>query len=194
MKTHSPDGFLLFDCFEPFEQGLDPGLHSLTFGLGFRQVACQAGNLIFFLSHDFLQPGGVRLASVGRALTTLAAAALLLVFAVPLVIMPMPAQAQGNAQSVTYRVTFTGKFTDDSLASGVSAPSGEHFTTLIGAVHNGSVTFWSNGGTASAGIESMAEDGGTSALESTKSIAPRWNRWLPLCGVGGANGRLMGAA
>ena len=36
-------------------------MHSLTFGLGFRQVACQAGNLIFFLSHDFLQPGGVLL-------------------------------------------------------------------------------------------------------------------------------------
>ena len=112
-----------------------------------------------------------RLASVGRALTTLAAAALLLVFAVPLVIMPMPAQAQGNAQSVTYRVTFTGKFTDDSLASGVSVPSGEHFTTLIGAVHNGSVTFWSNGGTASAGIESMAELGGTSTLKSEINAA-----------------------
>ena len=37
-----------------------------------------------------------------------------------------------------------------ALASGVAVPSGEHFTTLIGAVHNGSVTFWSSGGTASA--------------------------------------------
>ena len=87
-----------------------------------------------------------------------------LALAVPFVIMPMP--AQGNAQSATYRVTFEGKFTASALASGVSVPSGEHFTTLIGAVHNDSVTFWSSGGTASAGIESMAEVGGTSALKS----------------------------
>ena len=111
------------------------------------------------------------LASLARSLTTLAAAALLLVLAVPLVTMPMPAQAQGNAQSATYTVTFTGKFTDDALASGVSVPSGEHFTTLIGAVHNGSVTFWSDGGTASAGIESMAEVGGTSNLKSEINAA-----------------------
>ena len=107
-----------------------------------------------------------RLASLARSLTTSAAARLLLVIAAPLVIMPMPAQAQGNVQSAAYRVTFEGKFTASALASGVSVPSGEHFTTLIGAIHNGSVTFWSSGGTASAGIESMAEVGGTSALKS----------------------------
>ena len=89
-----------------------------------------------------------------------------LTIAVSFVIMPMPAQAQGNAQSVTYRVTFEGQFTASALASGVSVPPGEHFTALIGAVHNGNATFWSSGGTASAGIESMAEVGGTSALKS----------------------------
>ena len=94
-----------------------------------------------------------------------------LVFAGPLVIMPIPAQAQGNAQSVTFRVTFEGKFTASALASGVSVPSNEHFTTLIGAVHNDSVTFWSSGGTASAGVESMAEVGGTSALKSEINAA-----------------------
>ena len=76
----------------------------------------------------------------------------------------VPASAQ--AQSVTYRVTFTGKFTDAALASGVAVPSGEHFTTLIGAVHNGSVTVWSSGGTASAGIEAVAELGTTGTFES----------------------------
>ena len=79
--------------------------------------------------------------------------------------------AQGNAQSATYRVTFEGKFTASALASGVSVPSGEHFTTLIGAVHNDSVTFWSDGGTASAGIESMAEIGGTGTLRSEINAA-----------------------
>ena len=38
-----------------------------------------------------------------------------------------------HAQSATHRVTFEGKFTASALASGVSVPSGEHFTTLIGA-------------------------------------------------------------
>ena len=53
-----------------------------------------------------------------------------------------------------------------ALASGVAVPSGEHFTTLIGAVHNGSVTFWSSGGTASAGIEAVAELGTTGTFKS----------------------------
>ncbi len=57
--------------------------------------------------------------------------------------------ATAQAQSATYRVTFEGKFTTSALASGVSVPSGEHFTTLIGAVHNGSATFWSSGAMAS---------------------------------------------
>ena len=121
--------------------------------------------------HRRYQGRFTRLASLARSLTTLAAAALLLVLAVPLVTMPASAQAQGNAQSATYTVTFTGKFAGAALASGVSVPSGEHFTTLIGAVHNGSVTFWSDGGTASAGIESMAEVGGTSNLKSEINAA-----------------------
>ena len=112
-----------------------------------------------------------RVANLSRSLTTPVAAGLLLILAALLAIMPASAQAQDNAQSATYRVTFTGKFTDDALASGVSVPSGAHFTTLIGAVHNGSVTFWSDGGTASAGIESMAEIGGTVILRSEINAA-----------------------
>ena len=121
--------------------------------------------------HRHCQGRFTRLASLARSLTVPAAAGLLLVIAVPLVIMLASAQAQGNAQSATYRVTFEGKFTASALASGVSVPSGEHFTTLIGAVHNGSVTFWSDGGTASAGIESMAEVGGTSTFKSEINAA-----------------------
>ena len=68
-------------------------------------------------------------------------------------------------------MTFEGKFTASALAGGVSVPSGEHFTTLIGAVHNDQVTFWSEGGTASAGIESMAEVGGTNALKTDITAA-----------------------
>ena len=71
------------------------------------------------------------------------------------------ATAQDPA-SVTYRVTFTGNWTLDSTPDGVTG--GAHFTTLIGAVHNGNVSFWRSGEMASAGIEVMAETGGTSTL------------------------------
>ena len=107
-----------------------------------------------------------RLAGLARFLTASLAAGLLLALGVSLLIMPTPAQAQATAQSATYRVTFEGKFTASALASGVSVPSGEHFTTLIGAVHNGSATFWSSGGTASAGVEAVAELGTTGTFKS----------------------------
>ena len=101
-----------------------------------------------------------RLRSLARSLTASSAAGLLLALATLPVITP----AQGNAQSATYRVTFDGKWTTSVTSGGL--PSGAHFSPLIGAVHNDSVTFWSVGGTASAGIESMAEVGGTSTLKS----------------------------
>ena len=72
--------------------------------------------------------------------------------------------AIAHAQSATYQVTFEGKWTTTATPDGV--PSGAHFSPLIGAVHNDQVTFWSSGGTASAGIESMAEIGGTSTLKA----------------------------
>ena len=106
-----------------------------------------------------------RLASLARSLTAPAAAGLLLALAALLVIMP----AQGKAQSAAYRVTFEGKWTTSATADGV--PGGAHFSPLIGAVHNDQVTFWSEGGTASAGIESMAEVGGTNALKTDITAA-----------------------
>ena len=77
--------------------------------------------------------------------------------------------AQGKAQSAAYRVTFEGKWTTAVTPDGV--PGGAHFTPLIGAVHNDQVTFWREGGTASAGIESMAEVGGTNALKTDITAA-----------------------
>ena len=112
--------------------------------------------------HRRYQGRFTHLASLARSLTAPAAAGLLLALATLLVITP----AQGHAQSATYRVTFEGKFTASALASGVSVPSGEHFTTLIGAVHNGSATFWSSGAMASAGVEGVAELGNTGTFKS----------------------------
>ncbi len=48
----------------------------------------------------------------------------------------------------TYSVTFQGAWTTTVTSSGV--PSGAHFTTLIGGVHNAGVTFLREGGMASA--------------------------------------------
>ena len=62
----------------------------------------------------------------------------------------------------TYRVTFQGGWTTAVTPGGL--PSGAHFTRLIGGVHNAGVTFLREGGRATAGVEFMAELGGTSTL------------------------------
>ena len=64
--------------------------------------------------------------------------------------------------AATYSVTFQGSWTTTVTTGGL--PSGAHFTTLIGGVHNAGVTFLREGGMASAGVEFMAELGGTSTL------------------------------
>ncbi len=72
---------------------------------------------------------------------------------------------------VRYQVQFKGTWTTASLAQGVSIPSGAHFTTMVGAAHSSSVTFWESGGTATSGIESVAETGGTSTFRSEVNSA-----------------------
>ena len=64
----------------------------------------------------------------------------------------------------TYTVTFQGNWTTASTPGGVV--SGAHFTTLIGAIHNEMATFWERGGTATPGVENVAELGVTSTFES----------------------------
>ena len=82
-----------------------------------------------------------------------------------------PASAQ-DTDTATYSVTFTGNWTDASTTPTGDLPGSAHFTTLIGAIHNSSVSFWSVGGTASRGVESMAEIGGTSTLRSEIEASP----------------------
>ena len=72
--------------------------------------------------------------------------------------------AQESLQSATFTVTFQGNWTTASTPGGVV--SGAHFTTLIGAVHNDMVTFWESGGTATAGVENVAELGSTGTFKS----------------------------
>ncbi len=92
---------------------------------------------------------------------------LLLLAAIVLGAQPEPAHAQ--TATATYTVTFTGNWTIDSTPGGVAG--GAHFTTLIGAVHNSSVTFWTSGGTATAGVEAVAELGSTGTFESEITAA-----------------------
>ena len=66
--------------------------------------------------------------------------------------------------SATYAVTFQGNWTTASTPGGVVA--GAHFTTLIGAIHNDMVTFWESGGTATPGVENVAELGSTGTFKS----------------------------
>ena len=75
-----------------------------------------------------------------------------------------PAPGQTVDGSAEYTVTFQGAWTTRSTPGGVVG--GAHFTTLIGAVHNRRVTFWSPGGTATPGIEAVAELGSTGAFRS----------------------------
>ena len=79
--------------------------------------------------------------------------------AVAAICVAAPATGQDTA---TYSVTFSGNWTTESTT--VPVPRSAHFTDLIGAIHNSDVTFWSSGGTASPGIELMAETGVTSIL------------------------------
>ena len=75
-----------------------------------------------------------------------------------------PAEGQSNGDPATYTVMFQGEWTTSSTPGGVVG--GAHFTTLIGAVHNREVTLWSPGGTATPGIEGVAELGATGTFRS----------------------------
>ena len=64
--------------------------------------------------------------------------------------------------TAVYTVTFKGKWTPAVTPDRV--PGDAHFSRLIGAVHNDQVAFLESGELASAGVESMAEVGGTEIL------------------------------
>ena len=64
----------------------------------------------------------------------------------------------------TYSIRIEGSWTTSVSPGGL--PGGAHFTTFVGGIHNDQVTFLAPGGSATAGVESMAEIGGTSTLVS----------------------------
>ena len=91
-----------------------------------------------------------------------------------------------ETDTVTYEVTFQGNWTLESTPDGVVG--GAHFTTLIGGVHNSSVSFWSVDGTASSGVERMAELGATSTLRSEILASPHTHAVILQSVSGGGTG------
>ncbi len=117
---------------------------------------------------------------VAAGLASLAAALLIQIG------LPTRAGAQGTA-TATYDVTFEALWNLSSTPGGVAG--GAHFTTLIGAVHNANVTFWTPGGTATSGVEQVAEDGVTSGFISEYNAVPAADRKALISGHGtGATG------
>ena len=76
---------------------------------------------------------------------------------------PASDPAAAFPSTAVYTVTFKGDWSTSVTPGGV--PSGAHFSRLIGGIHSDAVTFLESGGTASAGVESMAEVGGWTGLQ-----------------------------
>ena len=71
---------------------------------------------------------------------------------------------QGCPASATYGVTFRATWDATSHGSSPPFPSGAHFSRVVGTTHVEEASFWSSGGIATEGIESMAETGAVTAF------------------------------
>lgn len=76
----------------------------------------------------------------------------------------MPAPEPECPDSATYTVTFRAVWNASSHGDQPPFPTGAHFSRVVGAAHAPGVSFWSSGGIATPGIESMAETGSVSSL------------------------------
>ncbi len=105
--------------------------------------------------------------------------------------LPTVARAQPAADIATYTVTFTSTWADATHPH-AAFPTNAHFSSLIGATHNLSATFWLSGTLASPGIEQMAETGGTSVLRAEISAAaPHVGETLVGPGLGQSPGQVL---
>ena len=78
-----------------------------------------------------------------------------------------PVVSQNGA--ATYDIEFDATWSPATHPN--AFPTGPHFSPLIGGTHNASVSFWQVGGTATPGIEEMAETGGTTNLRNEVNVA-----------------------
>ena len=77
---------------------------------------------------------------------------------------PAPDPEPECPDAATYAVTFRAVWNASSHGNQPPFPSGAHFSRVVGAAHAPEVSFWSSGGIATPGIESMAETGSVSSL------------------------------
>ena len=80
------------------------------------------------------------------------------------VIVAILVSARAWAGTVNYQVTFDATWSTATHPQAI--PAGAHFSPFIGTTHNDQVTFWQDGGTATRGIELMAETGNRSTLQA----------------------------
>jgi hypothetical protein len=83
--------------------------------------------------------------------------------------LPTASLGSGPDSVATYTVTFTATWSDTSHP--VSFPTSAHFSGLIGATHDGGVTFWAPGALASPGIQAMAELGAKTPFDTEIAAA-----------------------
>ncbi len=66
--------------------------------------------------------------------------------------------------ATSYTVTFSSNWNSANFPT--NYPSNSHFSPLIGMTHNASASLFKTGSIASAGVEEVAETGGTNAIKS----------------------------
>ena len=83
--------------------------------------------------------------------------------------------------SATYTITFTGTWNSTDHTQGSTMfPTNDHWSDLVGATHNSSITFWDTGQMASTAIENVAEIGSNSVFNTdvnnaiTAGTANQW--------------------
>ena len=86
-------------------------------------------------------------------------------------------------QTATYSVTFASTWSAGTHPEGF--PSNPHFSGLIGATHDSTVTFWAPDAVASTGIENMAETGSKGSLTSEVNTQIDFGRAEHLLSGGG---------
>jgi len=88
----------------------------------------------------------------------------------PSPVVPTPAPVPTpTAPTARYSVSFESTWSAETHPT--DFPSNPHFSRLVGGTHSSRVRFWVAGGTASAGIEAMAEEGRTSPLDAEVQAA-----------------------
>ena len=104
-------------------------------------------------------------------------------------VVPAIAHAHGSGRqddAARYTVTFNSTW---SAETHPGFPSSAHFSPLIGATHNMSVTLWTSGVLASPGMEEMAETGGVTTLRNEiEALGPAVRETISGPGMGGSPG------